>query len=218
MESNKFDKIVEKISNLLDLSKNNPNKNEAMAAALKAQELLAKYDIQLADVTHEKGKITEDVVLIKQNSGYCIKWRYNLASLIARSFKCKTYKISGNIAFYGFKKDVDVACQVFQYLFDTGNKLSNKYYLKCKQSGIPTKGVMNSFVMGFLSGLTSVLDRQSTELMIVVPKEVEDSYEEYSANFKTRRSSVSYYEGDAYDAGVVSGKAAMESRHIESRA
>lgn len=37
------EKIIEKIQKLLSLA-NSSNENEAMAAALKAQELMAKYD------------------------------------------------------------------------------------------------------------------------------------------------------------------------------
>lgn len=42
-----MEKILNKIKNLLDLANNNPNENEAIAAALKAQELMAKYNIEL---------------------------------------------------------------------------------------------------------------------------------------------------------------------------
>ena len=34
--------IIKKIKNLMDLANNNPNQHEALAAALKAQELMAK--------------------------------------------------------------------------------------------------------------------------------------------------------------------------------
>lgn len=46
----KFEKIIEKIKNLMDLASNNPNQNEAMAAALKAQELMAKYNVHMTNL------------------------------------------------------------------------------------------------------------------------------------------------------------------------
>lgn len=49
MVSKMEEKIVEKIKKLLALSKS-PNENEAMAAALKAQALMAKYEIDLSQV------------------------------------------------------------------------------------------------------------------------------------------------------------------------
>ena len=41
------EKIMEKIKKLLALANNNPSEDEAMAAALKAQEMMAKYNIVL---------------------------------------------------------------------------------------------------------------------------------------------------------------------------
>ena len=52
----KREKILKKIENLLALAGNNPSENEAIAAALKAQELMAKYNIELADIEGETPK------------------------------------------------------------------------------------------------------------------------------------------------------------------
>ena len=49
-----MEKILNKIKNLLDLANNNPNENEAIAAALKAQELMAKYNIELDQLDEKK--------------------------------------------------------------------------------------------------------------------------------------------------------------------
>ena len=46
----KEQKIIETIKKCLALASNNPSEEEARAAALKAQQLLAKYNIALADV------------------------------------------------------------------------------------------------------------------------------------------------------------------------
>lgn len=57
-----MEKILNKIKNLLDLA-NNPNENEAIAAALKAQELMAKYNIELdqLDDKKETREIVEEI-------------------------------------------------------------------------------------------------------------------------------------------------------------
>ena len=44
------EKILNKIKNLLDLANNNPNEHEALAAALKAQELMAKYGVDASAI------------------------------------------------------------------------------------------------------------------------------------------------------------------------
>ena len=86
-------KIIEKISNLLDLAGNNPNENEALAAALKAQELMAKYHVELAEVTRrgEKEEIVTERCHADEVNGMS-KWKRTLAHIIAENFCCnKTF-------------------------------------------------------------------------------------------------------------------------------
>lgn len=49
-------KVVEKIQKMLKLAANNPSEAEAAAATAKAQEMLAKYNLQMADVERAEGK------------------------------------------------------------------------------------------------------------------------------------------------------------------
>lgn len=74
------EKIIEKIRKCLALANNNPSEEEAKAAALMAQKLLAKYNISLVDVEQLEGKseeIIEECVWFKD----CVKgvaraWKY----------------------------------------------------------------------------------------------------------------------------------------------
>lgn len=215
----KREKILKKIENLLALAGNNPSENEAIAAALKAQELMAKYNIELADIEGEKPKnnITEETYTPKANCHYVRKWRYKLAQIIAKNFCCKTYCINRDtVVFYGYEKDAKIAVEVFKFLFETGNKLANRYYLKCKKEGKNTKGVLNTYLVGFCDGIKEVLDKQCTALMIVVPKEVEEAYAEHSKGFKLINNSLAT-SGDAraYNEGKTEGKATATARGIE---
>lgn len=213
------EKMITKIQNLFDLANNNPNENEAIAAALKAQELMAKFDIELADVNSSNNdqEILHEVVFVKKNTGYCIKWRFQLATLIANNFKVKTFSHNGDgVAFYGYKSDVKIAVSVFNFLFDTGNKLSCKYYYQCKAEGRKTRGVMNSYLIGFMRGLRDVLEKQCTELMIVTPEEVNNKFNELTENWKTINTNItSSKDVDAYDTGRSDGKSVAESRSLE---
>jgi hypothetical protein len=213
------EKILKKIENLLALAGNNPSENEAIAAALKAQELMAKYNIELADLEGEKqsNNITTETYTPKANCHYVRKWRYTLSQIIANNFCCKTYSINRDaIAFYGFEKDAKIAVEVFKFLFETGNKLANRYYLQCKKEGRDTKGVLNTYLVGFCDGIKEVLDKQCTALMIVVPKEVEEAYAEHSKGFKRLTNKLSM-SGDsrAYSEGKTDGKATATARGIE---
>lgn len=213
------EKVLEKIEKLLALAGNNPSENEAISAALKAQELMAKYNIELADIQGEAKAetITTETYTPKANCHYVRKWRYTLSQIIAKNFCCKTYSIARDaIAFYGYEKDAKIAVEVFKFLFETGNKLANRYYLKCKKEGKDTKGVLNAYLVGFCDGIKEVLDKQCTALMIVVPKEVEEAYEEHSKGFKRISSSLRISsDGRAYDEGKTDGKATATARSIE---
>ena len=213
------EKILEKIEKLLALAGNNPSENEAISAALKAQELMAKYNIELADLEGKSldQNIVEETYTPKANCHYVRKWRYTLSQIIAKNFCCKTYSINRDaIAFYGYEKDAKIAVEVFKFLFETGNKLANRYYLKCKKEGRDTKGVLNTYLVGFCDGIKEVLDKQCTALMIVVPKEIEEAYTEHSKNFRRMNTSLTTSsDGRAYSEGKTDGKATATARSIE---
>lgn len=212
------EKILNKIKNLLDLSNNNPNENEAIAAALKAQELMAKYDVELAELeeTHADRELTE--VTFWEGDSHNVKtWKFGLARIIANNFRCKYYVLNKtNLVFYGYKEDAKIALEVFTYLYKTGNKLANRYYNKIKKEGGPTRGILNTYLAGFRDGVKSALEKQCTALMIVTPKEVNEGFEILTAGFgkfhhqlKTRGKNDA-----AYSEGVLDGKNMMQARAI----
>lgn len=214
-----MEKILNKIKNLLDLANNNSNENEALAAALKAQELMAKYNVEL-DQLDEKKETREIVTEIYRQSGKheMRKWKIGLASIIANNFRCKTFFIGrrNDVAFYGFKEDAKIALQVFTFLYETGNKLAVRYYNKCKKEGSSTQGVMNTYLVGFRDGVAEVLGKQCTALMIVTPKEVVESYEEMSKSFSSMTTHMTM-SGDqnAYSDGKTDGRDMASARSIE---
>ena len=215
------EKILNKIKNLLDLANNNPNEHEALSASLKAQELLAKYNLDVADLADgsEKDKIEKAVWMPEKDYNY-MNWRYELAGVIARNFCCKMYLLGGTkgIVFYGFSKDAQIAHQVFSYLFQIGNKLADKYYNECKKLGKPTKGVANDYLQGFTSGIAAALDKQCTALMLVVPKEVTESFEEMTAGWGTKATRMrSRGSEEAKNRGFQDGKDAVAARELENK-
>lgn len=213
------EKVLKKIENLLALAANNPSENEALSAALKAQELMAKYNIELAEVEGQdkSEEIVKETYAPKANCHYVRKWRYQLANIIAKNFCCKTYVVNRETTvFYGCSKDAKIAVEVFKFLFEAGNKLANRYYLKCKKEGHETKDVLNTYLMGFCDGIRDVLDKQCTALMIVTPKEVEEAYTVLSKNFGTLNGSLKISgDGEAYKTGQRDGKDTASARALE---
>lgn len=213
-----MEKILNKIKNLLDLANNNPNENEAIAAALKAQELMAKYNIEL-DQLDDKKETREIVKEIYHQSDKheMRKWKIGLADIIAQNFRCKVYFMNKkDVVFYGYKEDAKIALNVFTYLYEIGNKFAVRYYNKCKKEGKETRGVMNTYLVGFKDGVAEVLEKQCTALMIVTPKEVTESFDEMTNGWKTIKSTLRL-SGDtsAYSNGKSDGKDMATARSIE---
>ena len=213
-----MEKILNKIKNLLDLANNNPNENEAIAAALKAQELMAKYNIEL-DQLDDKKETREIVkeVYHQSDKHEMKKWKIGLADIIAQNFRCKVYLLGvKGVVFYGYKEDAKIALQVFSYLYEIGNKFAVRYYNKCKKEGKETRGVMNTYLVGFRDGVAEVLEKQCTALMIVTPKEVTESYEEMTKDWKFVKSTLRL-SGDtsAYSNGKSDGRDMATARSIE---
>ena len=214
-----MDNIIEKIKKLLELSGNNPSECEAISAALKAQELMAKYDLTIEQIKDNANQ-REIIEAIYMNTGkHEMKtWKYGLADTISKNFKCKIFLYNkDSIVFYGYKEDAKIALQVFTYLYETGNQLAVKYYNKCRKEGKQTKGVMNSYLLGFRKGVASVLEEQCKALMIVTPKEVIDKFEERTKGFgSTTKSMRASGSGVAFDTGKRDGVDAVKARQISA--
>jgi hypothetical protein len=202
----------------LDLANNNPNENEAIAAALKAQELMAKYNIELdqLDDKKETREIVEEIYH-QSDKHEMRKWKIGLADIIAQNFRCKVYFMNKkDVVFYGYKEDAKIALNVFTYLYEIGNKFAVRYYNKCKKEGEETRGVMNTYLVGFKDGVAEVLEKQCTALMIVTPKEVTESFEKMTSGWKTIKSTLRL-SGDtsAYSNGKSDGRDMATARNIE---
>ena len=214
-----MDKIIEKISKLLAIANDKgATENEAIQAALMAQKLMAKYNVEL-DQIDSKPEQREIVEEIYHQSGKheMKKWKFGLSSIIAKNFRCKVYFIDGQDAvFYGYKEDAKIALQVFSFLYEVGNRFAVRYYNKCKKDGIETRGVMNTYLAGFRQGVADVLEKQCTALMIVTPQEVIESFDEMAKGFNKISGNIRINgNGQAYSAGKRDGRDIANSRSLE---
>lgn len=208
--------IIEKIRKVLALAENNPNENEAIAAALKAQKLMAKFHIDEKEIGQE---VTEDNIdkLICKVSGKTQKWRLQLASILANNFRCKVYLLGSDVVFYGYESDIKICSEVFYSLYRIGVKLSDKAKRDARSRYGTATGVRNTFCLGFVHGIKNELEKQCTALMIVVPKEVNESFDNLKneKNMKQKNASIKATNRAIYDKGFQSGKDAIRSRGIE---
>ncbi len=221
---NDTEKIINKIRKVLELSRNNPSAEEAKSAALKAQRLMAEYHIAMDDINEMKSieEITEESITVGMGN----KWKYRLATIVAKNFRCKNYYYGkAKAVFYGYDTDVKIAVETFKYLFEIGNRNANNFYnkkrIEAKKSGgyFDGSGIKNYFLAGYLQGISDVLDKQCTALMIVVPKEVDDGYKKKTQGCHeidtTLRAKRNKYKNEAVDEGKRVGRNAVNNKRIE---
>ena len=209
--------VVSLVKKLLALAESKVNEHEAKLAAMKAQELIAKYNIVISEEEEESNEIeTVDVEVVTGK-----KWKINLSVLVANNFRCKCFWVGKRrCCFYGYKNDAEVAKEVFSFLFKQGNKCANNLVYKYKVTKGFTDGVYKSFIYGYLVGLEQSLGENSKALMLVVPNEVKSSYEDMMKKSNPDNKSISGYEGNntiignAYDEGVLTGRNVMRKREL----
>lgn len=209
-----MNKIVDKIQKLLALSGNNPSEAEAQAAALMAQKLIAKYNVDLNSLSGEdqiQYKLLE--ATHSNNEGY----RSSLAVVIADNFRCKPILIGPIIHFFGREGDVDACVEVFNYLYKVSHNKGLKLEREARKAGRNTHGVANTYWKGFIIGLKESLDKQCKALMIVTPQDVKDKFQErFSHAKKSKRfgSRNTGFDKATYEEGYSDGKSALDKHSL----
>lgn len=185
---NKLDILREKVKKLLRLSQNNPNQEEAILAATKAQELITKYNIELGIWNeNDNREITKKIVKLKKWKS----WQIDLSGELSSNFRCfSAYNPSlKEIHFFGEIKDLIVLEEVFIFLFETGDFLANQKVYKFRKKFGSAVGIYKSYIQGFLLGIHEYMSLQTKALMIVLQKDVIDYYEKQ----KLRKSLRNHY-------------------------
>lgn len=214
-----MERIIRKVKNLLDLANNNPSQEEAIAASLKAQELIAKYNLDLTE--EEKEEL--EIVQMEYVTGIDKSWKYNLASIVGKNFRVEHYwRRKKAVVFYGYKQDCEVAVKVFEYLFKVGERGARRECRKAYKEKGTEVGVYYSYTRGFLQGIQNKMEVQCTALMIVTPKEVSTAFEEYCEEIgmgfigKYRTGAEDGISKTIYKMGVREGEQAMSTKPVES--
>ena len=176
-------KIIDKIEKLISLS-GSSNENEARAAMLKAQELMAKYEIDREQI---KGEEKERPVVGFTSSPHREEWIHMVSAVIAENFRCRSISIVKNnsggsfrIRFYGYEEDAEICINIFNYAVKVIRKrfmVLRAIYADAKREfGQDEK--MN-YVLGFCHGLEKNFEEQKAQsqsfaLALVTPKAVND--------------------------------------------
>lgn len=225
--------IISRIRKLLALGRDNSSAEEATSAVLMAQRLIVKYGVA-DDELNVKGGASADIIGVDTEPLVSARaWRWHLANLIAKNFRCKTWESevirrsfrtgmavwAKQFTFYGYEQDAQAASLAFTYLYRTGNRLANAAVRKLRRKGRSVNGAYNSYLTGFLSGLRTELEKQSMELMVVMPLAVAERYEsEVAPDIESspgRELSCDYRRSDLIEQGRRDGRDAVRSRRLE---
>lgn len=204
------EKMVDRVRKLLALAGNNPSEEEAKLALMRANELIAKYNI---DLTEETGEKIEYVVLgakHSNNEGY----RIPLASVIAPSFRCRVVIVGNTVHFFGRKQDAEACVEIYNYVYRVSHNLGLRLERQARQEGRNTHGVANSYWKGFIAGISKELSEQCRALMIVVPEDVKAEFSSRYEGCKTYGGGMrnTGYNHSAYNRGVQDGQHSMKNR------
>ena len=220
MSEKKRKKMIDKVRKLLALSNNNPNKNEAIDSALKAQEIMAQYEIQQHEVEDEVENeeiVTESSSPTQGTNGV----KQTVASIIAVNFRCRMY-IRLNVdrtrsyVFYGHESDTKIAVDVFNFIIENLYRLANEYIKMLRRNDCVTKGMKQSYINGFVDELRRKLEEQCTALKVVVPDDVNKEYEHFSRGFgKSRAKMPAISSRNAYESGARDCRNLVGSKLLE---
>lgn len=209
------EQALSKIQALLalgDKTRNNSDE-EAERSILKAQELMAKYNISLEEASEEKGP-EYDTKICESKWDYA--FRVPLAQVLAKNFRCEVFLQNKKIAFMGHKMDAEICKSTFEFAYQFIMRRGNQEYNRRYELGYKTKGVFNSYAQGFIVGLKRSLDAQCIALAIITPPDVTQKFKEMSKNWETRKSRM----GDATDnetflKGLAEGQEFLNKKAIE---
>lgn len=179
--------ILRKIKDLLELGDKtrNNSEEEAKAAMIMTQKLMAKYDISAEEVAGEdREQYSHEVCEHKWDYAY----RVPLANVLAKNFRCMVYCHGKRIVFMGHPSDAKICKATFEFAYQFIMKKGNAVYNKRYTMGYSTKGVFNSYAHGFIVGLQDAFDVQCKALAIVTPPDVIEEFKNQSKDWGTKKA------------------------------
>ena len=214
-------KILERIKKLMALADDRgATEAEAMTAALAAQKLIAEYDVEDWEI-HAKDA---EPIVEEEAAETPRRWRWQLASVIGSAFRCRYYnrprwnsdkrRYCQHITFVGYQTDARAAALTFNTLYRIGNRLARRYTRGC------IGGTYNSYILGYVNGIKSELEKQTEALMIVVPPAVNEAYDAMSGSFTKVNTAITYNKNAswAYQHGLQDGRDAVRAHRFDGAA
>lgn len=223
----------EKIQKLLALT-TSPNEHEALVAAKKARELMAKHHIEMCDLKEydpKRNVICKKVFpeTVFERDLMCqvfMKMRCECAYSAISNHIYNGKKCAGVVFVYGYEDDVDVAEQLGKYLFQAGvrgcMRAKNEY--KTTHPNEKLYGFSHNYEHGFIVAVVQAFEEQNKEnkgdqawgLILLTPEEVKKAMKAANPNLRVATRKASSVRNDATHAaiskGIADGKSAFASK------
>lgn len=209
-----LNKIQDKIQKLLNLAGNNPSEEEAKAALLKAQKLMAKYNLTNVGAEGEEIEYGLEGCDVRAHA------RYNaLAVVIANSFAVRTIIIGRKIHFFGRKENAAAAMEAFKFAIHV-MRVKARHLAISKGMEPKTEGwaaFFTNYASGFVAGIKADMDAQCKALAIVVPEDVDKEFKNRFTNTKTYKNRAAKdADLDVWSTGYSDGKSTMAKRSLNA--
>lgn len=208
------ERLYRRLEALLELSKSDVNEAEALAAAMKAQELIKEYNLSLEEMDGYNRQLEEEIIeeIIRVSQ---VGWNRGLCTTVAKNCQCYAF-ITGDykhMKIFGHKCDVEVAVSIYKFLLNAAETLWWQYKRKLNKEGYAPHKF--SYMTGFVNGVREKLGNNCTALQLVIPQDVTAEYDDtYGKNMTSIASHTTRYSSSDYDTGVSDGKSAVNSRHL----
>ena len=216
-----MDKIANKIQKLLNLAGNNPNEEEAQAALLKAQKLMAQYNVDLESLGDGKKELKCSLELTKVKANP----RDNQVQvIIANAFACKPIISCGrHLMFFGREDNAKAAKSCMEFIHKTMERgirrICREYGLESSERG--ASAIYNGYAKGFIEGLRDTVGAQTVALAVVVPEDVKEAFAKKFPNVSQYKSKSTTWDPsymNAYHQGKQDGRSAMNKRSLQEGA
>jgi len=213
-----MNKIADKIQKLLNLAGNNPNEEEAQAALLKAQKLMAQYNVDLESLGDGKKELKCSLELTKVKANP----RDNQVHvIIADAFACKPLISCGrHLMFFGREDNAKAAKSCMEFIHKTLEqgirRVCKEYGLKSSERG--ASDIYNGYAKGFIEGLKETVGAQTVALAVVVPEDVKEAFSKKFPSLNTYKGKGTSWDPsykDAYHQGKQDGRSAMDKRSLK---
>lgn len=212
-----MNQILEKISKALRLGKDNNNENEAQAAILAAQRLMAKYKIseeEIHDFLNENEQQDHEVIEEQaENETNNDKWKRRLMVTIAKNFRCDVYYYGKKLVIVGAKEDILISKRVYLYAKQAILNSFKSFFKENYEPYAVNNSIRNKYkreyAFGFIKGLSEKFEEQkaNSELALVV---VNPNVKDYLSNINftgVHRTRMSYITDNyCYEEGKRNGR------------